>query len=130
MPPSLHNAAMVGARQIKTVLHRPTRTLALHLILILSACGGDPPNVGGTCTASDGCDDGLTCDTAVPGGYCTQACTTSGSTSECPEESVCDAISGTAVSCVKICKTSEDCRVDQDCNGVSGGSVKACKPKA
>jgi hypothetical protein len=42
---------------------------------------------------------------------------------------VCDAISGTAITCVKICTTKEDCRSDQDCNGVSGSNLKACKPK-
>lgn len=39
--------------------------------------------------------------------YCTKSCATKGSTSECPEESVCDTVAGTAVNvtCVKICKT-------------------------
>lgn len=99
------------------------------ILLLASSCGTDPPNVGGTCTASAGCDEGLTCNTTVPGGYCTTACTTSGSTAECPDESVCDAVSGAAVTCVKICNTKDDCRLDQDCNGVSGSNIKACKPK-
>ena len=99
------------------------------LVILISACGGDPPNVGGTCTTAGGCDENLTCNTTVPGGYCTAACTTSGSTSQCPEESVCDAISGAAITCVKICGTKSDCRADQDCNGVSGSNIKACKPK-
>jgi hypothetical protein len=30
---------------------------------------------------------------------------------------------------VKVCKVAEDCRADQDCNGVSGSNIKACKPK-
>ena len=105
------------------------RTLPLLVVMLIAACGDDPPNVGGTCAAADGCDEGLTCNTIVPGGYCTASCTTSGSTSECPEDSVCDSISGTAVTCVKICKSSDDCRSDLDCNGVSGSNVKACKPK-
>lgn len=103
--------------------------IAPLLVMLLVACGDDPPNVGGTCTATDGCDEGLMCNTTVPGGYCTKSCTTSGSTSECPDEAVCDAIAGTAVTCVKICQTKEDCRSDQDCNGVSGSNIKACKPK-
>jgi hypothetical protein len=53
----------------------------------------------------------------------------SGSTSECPEDSICDAVAGIAKACVKICKDAADCRADQDCNGVSGSNVKACKPK-
>ena len=28
-----------------------------------------------------------------------------------------------------ICKSAADCRSDQDCNGVSGSNIKACKPK-
>jgi hypothetical protein len=102
---------------------------ALTLFVMLIAACGDVPNVGGTCAANDGCDDELTCDTSVPGGYCTTSCTTSGSTEQCPESSVCDTVAGTALNCVKICKTSEDCRSDLDCNGVSGTSIKACKPK-
>lgn len=106
------------------------RNLRRLVLLVLLAVGcGDPPNVGGTCTASGGCDDDLTCDTAVPGGYCTTPCTTSGSTEQCPEASVCDTVAGTALTCVKICKTADDCRPDQDCNGVSGSNIKACKPK-
>lgn len=105
------------------------RTLALLALLAAAACGG-PPNVAGTCAANADCDEGLTCDTTVPGGYCTAACTTSGSTDGCPEESICDAISGSALTCVKICKTADDCRSDLDCNGVSGSNIKACKPKA
>lgn len=104
--------------------------MACLLMLGLLACGGDSPNVGGACTATEGCDEELTCNTSVPGGYCTTSCVTSGSTDECPDESVCDAISGNAITCVKICKSSADCRSDQDCNGVSGSNIKACKPKS
>ena len=108
-----------------------TRTSTLCALLLATAlgCGDDPPNIGATCTATGGCDEGLTCNTTVTGGYCTQTCTTSGSTSECPEGAVCDSVAGAAISCVKICKSSADCRADQDCNGVSSSNVKACKPK-
>lgn len=99
------------------------------LILLVAACSSDPPNIGATCTASDGCDEELTCNTAIPSGYCSKPCTTAGSTSECPDDSICDAISGSAVACVKICVTSADCRIDLDCNGVSNSNIKACKPK-
>lgn len=103
--------------------------LLLVLSIALASCGDDPPNVGGTCTATGGCDEGLTCDTTVPGGYCTTSCTTSGSASGCPEGSVCDSVAGTAMNCVRICQNADDCRADQDCNGVSGSNLKACKPK-
>ncbi|MBA3538651.1 MAG: hypothetical protein H0T79_03410 [Deltaproteobacteria bacterium] len=101
----------------------------LALLLTTSIACSDPPNIGATCTTSGGCDDGLTCETAVPGGYCTAACTTSGSTDECPEAAVCDSVEGAAITCVQICSTKADCRADLDCNGVSGTNIKACKPK-
>lgn len=106
------------------------KKLMVFFVLALVVACGDPPNVGATCTASGGCDPGLTCDTAAAGGYCTQACTTPGSTDGCPEGSICDAITGTAMSCVKICKEGGgECRSDQSCNGTTGSSTKACKPK-
>lgn len=106
-----------------------TKLLALLATIALAACGGDPPNIAGTCASTDDCDDELTCDLTIPGGYCTASCTTSGATDECPDDSICDSVSGSALTCVKICKVAEDCRPDLDCNGVSGSSVKACKPK-
>ena len=105
------------------------RIVPLLVLLLSAACGDDPPNVGGSCTAMDGCDEDLSCNTTIPGGYCTAPCATSGSTAECPEGSVCDTVSGTAITCVKLCKASGDCRTDLDCNGVSGSNLKACKPK-
>jgi hypothetical protein len=104
--------------------------MLLASLLLVAACGGDPPNVGGTCTAADGCDEGLTCETSAADGYCTQTCTTSGETEGCPEESICDSIINGQMACVKICKVGTDCRPDQDCNGVSGSNIKACKPKS
>jgi hypothetical protein len=118
-----------GANARRAAYDRAMRTLTL-LVMILASCSDDPPNVGGACTATDGCDEALTCDTAVPGGYCTTACTTSGSTTQCPDGAVCDAVGGAALTCVKVCQTQTDCRADQDCNGTSGSNIKACKPKA
>lgn len=105
-------------------------SLTLALVLGVAACGDDPPNVGATCTSTTGCDEDLTCNTTVPGGYCTTACTMVGETSECPDDSVCDSVTGGGTTCVKLCGSSSDCRSDQDCNGVSGTNKKACKPKA
>jgi hypothetical protein len=101
----------------------------LALALALFAACGDDPDVGGTCAANGDCDEGLTCETQAAGGYCTKACTMPGSTDGCPENAVCDAIIGSTNACVRICKTSSDCRTDQDCNGVTGSNIKACKPK-
>ena len=97
--------------------------------LFLAAGCSDPPNVGGTCTATGGCDEGLTCDVAVPGGYCTAACTIPGVRAECPEGSLCDSVSGTGMTCTRICTQQTDCRSDLECNGTTGSGAKTCKPK-
>jgi hypothetical protein len=112
---------------------RPIHLLSVLLIVVLveAAACSSPPNVSAMCAApAQGCDQGLTCDTTVAGGYCTTSCATSGSTSECPEGSICDTLSGASLSCVKICQQQTDCRSDLGCNGVSGSDVKACKIKA
>jgi hypothetical protein len=102
--------------------------LLLGLILLPAGCS-DPPNVGGACTATAGCDPSLTCDVAITGGYCTKACATQGSTSECPEGSVCDEFGGNALSCAQVCRVQTDCRPELECNGTTGSSVKICKVK-
>jgi len=108
------------------------RCLVMILILasVLSAgCGGNPPNVGGTCTATGGCDEGLTCNVSIAGGYCTAACTTPGVRAECPDGSWCDVIAGSTTACTRVCNVQQDCRSDLECNGTSGSGVKTCKPK-
>lgn len=100
----------------------------LVFVLAIASCGS-PPDVGSQCTSANDCDSPLTCSTAIPGGYCTQSCTTAGSASGCPEDSICDSVSGIGNTCVKICKVTADCgRADLGCNGVSSSNVKACKP--
>jgi hypothetical protein len=101
--------------------------LALLVGSLLAACADDL-NVGAACTATTGCDHGLTCDTSVAGGYCTQACTTPGQVGDCPDGAICDSVGNQAMACVKLCMIQSDCRDDQQCNGTSG-SAKACKPK-
>lgn len=108
---------------------RALRALSSLFLIAAVACGDDPPNVGAMCTSASGCDAELTCNTTVPGGYCTKACTTSGAKAECPDDSICDSVTGGGTTCVKTCSSASDCRPDQDCNGVSGSNVKACKPK-
>jgi hypothetical protein len=108
------------------------RSVLLAVLIFAPAFAGcsDPPNIGALCTvAKGGCDKGLTCDESVTGGYCTSACTTVGSRSECPEGAVCDSLSGGAPSCINVCTVQTDCRPDLECNGVSGSDVKACKMK-
>jgi hypothetical protein len=105
----------------------------LPIVLLLSTflgCGDEEPNVGAACASGGGaCDKGLTCNVGFAGGYCTVACTTTGTTAGCPEGSICDSVTGAGTTCVRVCKTSSDCRAGIDCNGVSGSNVKACKPK-
>ena len=97
------------------------------LLISLAACGA--PNVGAACGGNASCDDGLVCNSAFTGGYCTKACTVTGTQSGCPEGSICDSVTGAGTVCVAICKTTVDCRSPLECNGVSGSNVKACKPK-
>jgi hypothetical protein len=105
--------------------------LALLAMLSPAACSGsNPPNVGARCTLDAGCDQGLTCDTTVDGGYCSSACATAGSTAGCPDQSICDYVSGpTAPECARVCTVQADCRADLECNGVTNSATKACKPK-
>ena len=100
------------------------------LTMSLAGCS-DPPNVGNLCTApAQGCDEGLICETSVPGGYCTKVCTVQGSADGCPEGSVCDDLAGTeSFVCSRTCKQQTDCRADLECNGTTGSAVKICKPK-
>jgi hypothetical protein len=99
-------------------------------LLAPMACSSTPPNVGAVCAAdAGGCDNGLHCDTTADGGYCTTGCSTQGSTSECPEQAICDSFAGGPMECFRICTVQSDCRADQECNGLTGSSIKACKPK-
>lgn len=106
----------------------PLAMLALALVS-LAGCGSDAPNIGSACSGFQ-CDEGLTCNLNVSGGYCTKTCVTAGSTSECPEGSVCDDSTGLqGIYCLKICQTGTDCDPTQDCNGIAGSNIKACHPK-
>lgn len=104
------------------------RFAALILAFLLSACGDDPPQVGGVCSSGADCDEGLHCDTSVAGGLCTKNCSAAGERAECPEGAVCDTL-GTGTVCLKACKEDTECRPDQSCTGISRGSGKACHPK-
>lgn len=50
---------------------------------------------------------------------------------ECDEGLVCGKRSDTSsdLVCLKQCSTQADCAGTEDCNGVSGSSLKACRPK-
>lgn len=61
-----------------------------------------------------------------------EACETRGNQDECVENAVCDTAATTDSEpiCLKVCKDTTECAADEDCNGVSGSNIKACKPKS
>lgn len=99
--------------------------VAVCLALVLAVgCGS---NVGQPCDGDDACGGGLTCLAAAPGGYCTQSCTTSGSTGECPSGSVC-APYGSRLLCAVACDGA--CREGYACVAVAGTTLQACLPSS
>lgn len=102
---------------------------AFFLVSALVVAGCGTSTVGLACTTADDCDNGQTCFTDTPGGYCSSTCQQEGTDEECPGGSVCAAHSGRLL-CSTVCETKEDCRADYECNGITGSSIKACRPKA
>lgn len=99
-------------------------------LLVVVACSDGDAQIGDTCSKDDRCQaSGLACETSAPGGYCTALCTMPGEQAECPDGAVCDAIGNVTGACVRICDDGMDCRSDQNCTGVTGTNIKACKPK-
>ncbi len=61
-----------------------------------------------------------------------EPCDRSGGTTDvCVAGTVCGRPSSkaTVLTCIPICDDKEQCRKDEDCNGVDGTSVKACRVK-
>jgi len=105
------------------------RALVSLAFLTVVACNA-PARLGAPCTANPDCQPGHLCLTAAPGGMCTHSCSFLGAgLSECPAGSVCAAVSGSQV-CAPICTGANECRDQYECNGASGTTVKACKPKS
>jgi serine protease len=95
----------------------------------LAPVDDDPTlDVGGACTSDASCPGG-TCLTNYPGGYCTQAC----STTACPAGSKCYTVNASgAKACLATCTVEVgtgqgDCRTDYRCYG-DGTGVGACQP--
>lgn len=99
------------------------------LLMVVIGCGNDT-TVGERCGVNRPvCDESLSCSSSVAGGYCTTACSSAGSTSQCPDGSVCDDAPPLGLSCLRICDELADCgRDDVTCTGVSNSDLKACKP--
>lgn len=114
-----------------------TKTTIFSLLLV--ACPGpttpEPTpdrDVGAACTEDAQCKDGLTCDTRLPGGVCTKACTMAG---ECPTASQCVnltySVSGTLMSeprCVKECSELVTCRSGWRCVRAEPEPFSVCVP--
>ena len=106
------------------------RPLVAIAFLFLVACGKGV-GVGSPCTVNGDCNSGQYCNTSVPGGYCTRGCSFEGNQlQECPAGSVCTGFGSNTLVCAVICTGANECRENFECNGVSGSSVKSCKPKS
>ncbi|HEX5063829.1 MAG TPA: hypothetical protein VFV99_30830 [Kofleriaceae bacterium] len=101
------------------------------LVLVVAIGCSSTTNVGERCGQNRPvCDESLSCSSSVPGGYCTTACSSPGSTAQCPDGSVCDDAPLLGLSCLRICDDLGDCgRDDVTCSAVTDSNLKACKPK-
>jgi hypothetical protein len=100
------------------------------LTIALAGCGRNDTNVGRECGATaPNCDESLSCSSSVLGGYCTTACATPGSTSQCPDGSICDDTPELGISCLRLCDDFGDCERDGvACVPVTDSDRMACKP--
>ncbi len=93
---------------------------AAAVALLASGCGDPPSLVGEPCQTDDHCGTeaglALTCEHAVPGGYCTLIGCDPEVTTSCPKGSICVA-QGDSTACLRSCETVLDCR-----------EVIACRP--
>jgi hypothetical protein len=79
--------------------------LSSVLVLLVLACGGEG-KVGEECGESGKVDG------------------------ECEDGAVCgQTTTSTALACLKQCTEQSQCAATEDCNGVSGTSIKGCRPK-
>ena len=58
-----------------------------------------------------------------------EPCTKTGSVDECASGGVCTSNGSTSPRCLTVCTDQSQCATTEDCNGVEGSSVKACRPK-
>ena len=56
-------------------------------------------------------------------------CTNEGDTSECESGAVCAKNVSDVIQCLTICTDKSQCASTEDCNGITGSSLKACRPK-
>lgn len=58
-----------------------------------------------------------------------EGCDAEGDAAQCVDGAICGKNNSEVLECLKTCVNQTDCTPDQDCNGVSGTSVKGCRPK-
>lgn len=98
--------------------------LSAAALVFLAACGGT--SIGNACTTDADCDNTQTCDTSLPGGYCTKGCLQEGNDKECPGGSLCIA-NGGRFQCSDSCSVANDCRDGYECSATSDSTGKACR---
>jgi hypothetical protein len=58
-----------------------------------------------------------------------EECDKPGATDVCESGGVCTKDTSNATRCLKICQQQTDCASNEECNGVEGSSLKACRIK-
>jgi len=106
------------------------RALVVVMLGAALGCSDGSPNVGEECGVNRPvCDEELSCNSSVLGGYCTTACTTAGSNGGCPGGSICDNVASIGLTCLRICDDQSDCgRSNVTCRSVTDSDRMACKP--
>lgn len=112
------------------MLFRRISALLLNLVVLMGAVVACQPKIGDDCTRGTDCSTSGTrsCDTSMPGGYCTVANCEADS---CPEEAACIAftmspstlqecvdigeIRGLRSFCMRRCTSQDDCRGGYEC---------------
>src|SRR5436190_1791392 len=103
------------------------RTLPLSLFVVaVVSCGPAPQpareDIGGRCEDSLDCHKDLWCNDAMPGGYCTNSCASSG---QCVGASMCIDMNGRGGMCAAECDSpggQSTCRDGYTCFRVTGES--------
>lgn len=58
-----------------------------------------------------------------------EECDEEGADGECEDGAVCAKDTSDTPMCLKQCTEQSDCAADEECNGVTGSSLKACRMK-
>ncbi|MBL9039700.1 MAG: hypothetical protein JNG84_14380 [Archangium sp.] len=101
------------------------RRLSL-MMMLASGCVYSQSGIGAPCSEKSPCPGALICDETLPDGYCTQPCTTLGSTSECLgrddfSDAMCTVLNG-ALGCAATCGEVTLCRNGYSCRPYTGGT--------